>query len=98
MRVRYTARAFAERERIFAYLDARNPQAARSVVGLIKQRIEELGDAPYKGHRTDRGGIFTLWITPYPYRIYYRIDGEDVVIIHIRHTSRRPWGPSRRGP
>ena len=95
MRVRYTPRAFAERERIFAYLDARNPQAARDVVGLIKQRIVELGVAPYKGRRTDRGGIFTLWVTPYPYRIYYRIDVDDVVIIHIRHTSRRPWRRQR---
>ena len=91
MRVRYTPRAFAERERIFAYLVARNPDAARNVVGLITQRILELADNPYKGRRTDRGGIFTIWVTPYPYRIYYRVDGEDVVIIHIRHTARRPW-------
>jgi addiction module RelE/StbE family toxin len=91
MRVRYTPRAFAERERIFAYLEARNPQAARHVVGLIKQRIVELADTPYKGRRTDRAGIFTLWVTPYPYRIFYRIAGDEVIIIHIRHTSRRSW-------
>ena len=42
MRVRYTPRAFAERERIFSYLDERNPRAARNVVGLIKQRIVAL--------------------------------------------------------
>jgi len=35
MKVRYTPRAFAERERIFSYLEARNPQAARRVIGLI---------------------------------------------------------------
>ncbi len=29
MRVRYTLRAFADREEIFEYLDARNPKAAR---------------------------------------------------------------------
>jgi plasmid stabilization system protein ParE len=48
MKVRYTLRAFAERERIFGYRDARNPKAARAVVGLIKQRIEERGERPYK--------------------------------------------------
>ena len=52
MKVHYTLRAFAERERIFEYLfeylDARNPKAARAVVGLIKQRIQELGDNPIK--------------------------------------------------
>jgi toxin ParE1/3/4 len=60
MRVRYTPRAFAERERIFSYLEARNPQAARRVAGLIMQRIHELGSEPYKGRPTDRGGLFTL--------------------------------------
>jgi toxin ParE1/3/4 len=91
MKVRYTLRAFAERERIFEYLDARNPKAARAIVGLIKQRIEQLGDQPYKGRGTNRPGIYMLWITPYRYRVFYRIDDDEVVVIHIRHTSRRPW-------
>ena len=91
MRVRYTPRAFAERERIFFYLDKRNPQAAHDVVGLINQRIAELADQPHKGRRTNKGGLHTFWVTPYRYRVFYRIDGDDVVILHIRHTSRRPW-------
>jgi plasmid stabilization system protein ParE len=69
MKVRYTPRALADRERIFDYLEARNPQAAGKVVGLIVRQIAELGEAPYKGHPASRGGIFTLWVTPYPYRI-----------------------------
>jgi toxin ParE1/3/4 len=91
MKVRYTKRAFANRERIFDYLDERNPQAARAVVGLIHQRIIELGDQPYKGRRTNKPNIYTVWITPYRYRIFYRISGDEVVILQIRHTSRRPW-------
>jgi plasmid stabilization system protein ParE len=77
MKVRYTLRAFAERERIFESLDARNPEAARRVVTLIKQRIEGLGEQPHKGRRTSRLGIYTLWITPYRYRVF------------IPHRSRR---------
>jgi toxin ParE1/3/4 len=93
MKVRYTLRAFAERERIFEYLDARNPEAARRVVAAIKRRIEGLGEQPHKGCRTSRLGIYTLWITPYRYRVFYRIevDDDEVVVIKIRHTSRRPW-------
>ena len=93
MKVRYTLRAFAERERIFEYLNARNPKAASEVVALIGRRIEQLGEQSYKGHRTSRLGIYTLWITPYRYRVFYRIDVDDdeVVVIKIRHTSQRPW-------
>ena len=77
MKVRYTKRAFANREKIFDYLDERNPQA---VVGLMHQRIIELGDQPYKGRRTNKPNIYTLRITPYRYRIFYRINGDEVVI------------------
>lgn len=91
MKVRYTLRAFADREEIFEYLDARNPKAARAVVELIKQRINELGDHPRKGRRTNKSGIYTIWITPYRYRVFYRIEQDVVVVLQIRHTSRRPW-------
>jgi plasmid stabilization system protein ParE len=50
-------------QKIFDYLHERNPQAARAVVGLIHQRISELGDQPYKGGRTNKPNIYTLWIT-----------------------------------
>jgi toxin ParE1/3/4 len=96
VRIRYTTAAFAEREAIFEYLHERSPRAAREVVGLIAQRIAELAEHPFKGHRTDRKGMLTLWISPFPYRVFYRIDGEDVVIIHIRHTARRGWRGGRR--
>ncbi len=33
------------------------------MVGLIHQRISELGDQPYKGGRTNKPNIYTLWIT-----------------------------------
>jgi toxin ParE1/3/4 len=91
MKVRYTARAFAERERIFSYLDERSPQAARRIIGRIIQRIRALEHNPYSGRRTDRGELYTFWVAATTYRVYYRVDGEEVIIIHIRHTSQRPW-------
>jgi toxin ParE1/3/4 len=27
----------------------------------------------------------------YRYKIFYRVTGETVEILHVRHTSRRPW-------
>ena len=91
MKVRYTSRAFAEREKIFLYLEERSPEAARKVVGRIVGRIRALEHNPYSGRRTDRGDLYTFWVAATTYRVYYRIDGDDVVIIHIRHTSQRPW-------
>ena len=51
MKVRYTPRAFADREEIFAYLDERNPRAAREVKAFIKRRIASLAQNPGRGPR-----------------------------------------------
>lgn len=45
---------------------------------------------PRSGRRTDKGDLRRLVVPPYPYAIFYRVDGEDVVVLAIRHTARRP--------
>jgi plasmid stabilization system protein ParE len=91
MKVRYTPRAFAERERIFSYLNERSPQAARRVVGRIIRRIRALEHNPYSGRRTDRGDLYTFWVAATTYRVYYRVQDNEIITLHIRHTSQRPW-------
>ena len=91
MRVRYTPRAFADREEIFAYLDQRNPRAAREVKAFIKQRIASLGENPGRSRLIRELGVHAHWLGRYPYIIYHRVMGDEVRIIHIRHAARRPW-------
>jgi plasmid stabilization system protein ParE len=91
MRVRYTPRAFADREAIFEYLDQRNPQAARRVKTFIGEKIASLSYAPRRARFVKGLGVYSFWLGRYPYIVYYRIDGDVVSIIHIRHGSRRPW-------
>jgi plasmid stabilization system protein ParE len=67
MRVRYTPRAFADREAVFAYLDRRNPQAARNLKSYIKERINELGHFPKRYKFIEEIGAHALWLGRYPY-------------------------------
>jgi plasmid stabilization system protein ParE len=46
MRVRYTKRAFADREAIFEYLNQRDPRAAQKVKAFIKHKIADLSHSP----------------------------------------------------
>jgi plasmid stabilization system protein ParE len=85
----FDRRAFADRDKIFSYLSEQSQEAARRVVGLITGRIEELGATPFRGRKTDRPGIYTVWVAPYPYRVYYRFDEIGILILHIRHTSQQ---------
>lgn len=92
MRVRYTPRAFADREQIFAYLDNRNPRAARDVKAFIKERIASLAGNPRRSPLIEELGVHAHWLGRYPYIIYYRIVEGEVWILHIRHVAREPWG------
>ncbi len=91
MRVRYTLRAQADLEAIFRYLDARAPEAALEVKSTIERRIAMLGEFPHIAPETDIPGVYELTIVRYPYKVYYDIASDTVEILHIRHTSRRPW-------
>jgi toxin ParE1/3/4 len=91
MRVRYTPRAFADREAIFAYLDRRNSRAAREVKAYIKKRILDLGSLSRRAPVVPGLDVHALWLGRYPYIVYYRVGREEVSIIHIRHAARQPW-------
>ena len=91
MKVRYTLRARADLDAIYAYLDRRAPAAARSGKELIERRIASLADFPFMAPETDEKGIRELTIVRYPYQVYYEVQDDEIWIIHIRHTARRPW-------
>lgn len=90
MRVRYTLRAQSDLDTIYSYIDRRTPAAARSVKELIERRIANLADFPFMAPETDEPGVRELTIVRYPYKVYYEVEGDEIWIIHIRHTARRP--------
>ena len=91
MRVRYTPRAFADREQIFDYLHERSPSGASNVTTSIRAAVAQLAEQPYSGYATDDPAVRVKFIGRYPYKVFYRVRAETVEIIHIRHTARRPW-------
>jgi plasmid stabilization system protein ParE len=90
MRVRYTPRAFADLDDIRIYISQHNPIAALKVVATIERIVTRLGDFPDSGQRSDELDVRVVFSTRYPYRIYYRIRQDEISILHIRHTARRP--------
>ncbi len=88
MRVRYTPKAFADRESIFDYLTERSPGGTQNVAASIRYAVARLGDQPHSGYRTNQHGVRVLFVVRYPYKIFYRVRTDVVEILHIRHTSR----------
>lgn len=96
MRVRYTRRALGDIQSICSYIAADNPKSARVVESVIRRTVDLLGDFPYLGVQTKRSSEFRgIKAGRYPYRIYYRIRGDEVWVVHVRHLARRPWQENR---
>jgi plasmid stabilization system protein ParE len=91
MKLRYTRRAFAEREAIYDYIEAQNPEGALNVKRAIAQAIRALAlfsaaRAPNRHGRRARDGRPALSVQ----NIYYRIEGDEIWILHLRDARRRP--------
>jgi toxin ParE1/3/4 len=96
MRIRYTARARADLAEIFEYISRDDLAAAKRVQRAIFDAIDLLASFPYIGIRNARSpGPRSKLVSRYPYRVHYRLRGQELWVVHIRHTARRPWEGDR---
>jgi toxin ParE1/3/4 len=68
--------------------------APANVLAAIRSSINTLSYFPEIGPLVDDAGYRRMSVPRYPYVIFYRIDAHDLLILHIRHTSRRPVDPA----
>ena len=94
MNVVYAPRALRDLKGIAAYLGERNPATVVNVLGAIKSSIDTLSFFPQIGRVVDNVGHRRVPVLRYPYLIHYRIAGDELLILHIRHSSRRPIDPA----
>jgi toxin ParE1/3/4 len=93
MRVRYAPRAIRDLAEIASYyrnhadenVAAAVGRRLEHVVGIIAQRPELMP------RLNQRSNVRVALVLRYPYKIFYRLRGDVVEILHIRHTARRPW-------
>jgi plasmid stabilization system protein ParE len=91
MRIKYSQRAQYDLSAVSSYLKMRSPAAANAVVTTIESRVAKLADNPLIGTLTDESGTRELVVLRYPYKVYYRIKGDLISILHVRDARRRPW-------
>jgi plasmid stabilization system protein ParE len=90
MRVRYTRQALADLLAIADYIRERNPTAATKAETAVRSTIDLLADFPRLGRDRPELQARSLGVPRWPYTAYYRIENEEVWIVHIRDDRRRP--------
>ena len=91
MRVRYTLRARSDIDRIYGYLDERSSSGARNVLLAIFAGVQFIAERPQGAERTDDPNVRVKVVRRYRYKIFYKVVGETVEILHVRHASRKTW-------
>lgn len=95
MKLVYSRRALADLEDVATYYSVNaSPAIAQSIERRFVAVIERIRLAPESAPRVaQRSQVRVAAVVRYPFRIFYRIRGDTIDILHIRHTSRRPFVP-----
>jgi len=85
MNVRYSRRALSQLASVHEYLAARNTEVSDNVTASIRSTIGRLRDMPLLGKATDEAGVHVIIEPEYFYRVFYRVEGQDIFVIRILH-------------
>ncbi len=87
MEVRWSLPAADDLERICAWIERDNPEAARRVAQTIYDTCGQLKDFPHMGRTSRMSGRRELTFAPLPYVAVYRVTAHAVEILRIYHAA-----------
>ena len=89
-RIIWAEPALRDLDTIADYIALDDPKAAKRLVGKVFQKVDQLIGFPETGTRPrELQGTPYRKLTVRPILIYYRIEGEKVIIVHIVRGERR---------
>ena len=89
LKVRLSPFADADFAAIRAYLVPRSPQGAERIRRAIEATIDRLAEFPGIGRPAHIAGVRVVTVSGAPYHILHKVSGDELHIIHIRHSARR---------
>ncbi len=85
----WTEPALSDLDEIADHIALETPRAARELVGRVVARVEHLATHPQSGSRPRElpRSRYRQVVEP-PCRIFYRVDGKRVLILHVMRGER----------
>lgn len=87
MQVRWLSRATRALIAAHDYIAKDNPNAAKEFFRHVIHSVEQLAQYPQVGRAGRVPGTRELVLTRYPYIVPYRVNGLEVQVLHVLHSS-----------
>ncbi|MDP1826302.1 MAG: type II toxin-antitoxin system RelE/ParE family toxin [Archangium sp.] len=86
----WTEPALSDLDAIADYIAVDKPSAARELVARVFALVAQLADFPKSGSRPRglRDSRYRQIVEP-PCRVFFRLEGEQVVILHVMRSEQR---------
>ena len=89
MQLRWSEEAANDLERITNYLFEQTPQHAPELVRAVYKAPSTLLTFPHRGRPGKKESTRELVLSPLPYIVVYRIEGEAIHILRILHGAQK---------
>lgn len=90
MRVRWLRKAIRNLDDEATYIAQENPRGAAEMFAYVKAKVDAFGDFPALGRPGRVLGTRELVIDRYPLIVPYRVVGDELQVLRVFHTSRKP--------
>ena len=92
MKIRYTDPAADDLEESISYFRDHVSSLVADFADCVDNAVAEILANPYAVQETEWRGIRRWHIQRFRYSIFYAIEDQEIVILHIRHAARQwPW-------
>jgi toxin ParE1/3/4 len=92
MRIRYTEPALFELNASISYFLRVAPSVVSDFTASIDKALAQVLEHPYSAQETEMPGIRRISIRRFRYLVFYTVEGDEIVVLHVRHGARqRPW-------
>ena len=89
MRVVYTTEALADLDGIFDYIANNYPAISDAFQNRLRAVIARVARWPESAQEvSERPGVRVAPLIRYPYKVFFRVSGDTVEILHVHHAAR----------
>jgi len=90
MRIKWLKAARQNLDEAMQYVAQDDPEAALRIYEHIRNRVAQLSRQPASGRPGRVYATRELVIEKYPYIVPYRVQGDEIHILRVFHTSQKP--------